>query len=108
MHAVIFEVEPKDGREADYLDLAAALKADLEKIDGFVSVERFRSLNKPGKLLSLSFWRDAEAVKRWREHARHKLAQAKGRNEVFADYRISVAEIERQYGMFARDQAPKA
>jgi len=108
MHAVIFEVEPKDGRENDYLDLAAALKADLEKIDGFISVERFRSIVKPGKLLSLSFWRDEETVKRWREHARHRLAQAKGRDAVFADYRISVAEIERQYGMFARDEAPKA
>jgi heme-degrading monooxygenase HmoA len=107
MHAVIFEVEPKDGREADYLELAAALKADLEKIDGFISVERFRSLNTEGKLLSLSFWRDADAVKRWREHAKHRLAQARGRGEVFADYRISVAEIERQYGMFARDEAPK-
>jgi len=107
MHAVIFEVEPKDGRETDYLELAAALKADLEKIDGFISVERFRSLNTEGKLLSLSFWRDADAVKRWREHAKHRLAQARGRGEVFADYRISVAEIERQYGMFAREQAPK-
>jgi len=108
MHAVIFEVEPRDGYETDYLDLATSLKADLEKIDGFISVERFRSLNQENKLLSLSFWRDAEAVKRWREHARHRLAQAKGRDAVFADYRISVAEIERQYGMFARDQAPKA
>jgi heme-degrading monooxygenase HmoA len=108
MHAVIFEVEPKDGCETDYLDIAASLKADLEKIDGFISVERFRSLNQEGKLLSLSFWRDADAVKSWREHARHRLAQAKGRDAVFADYRISVAEIERQYGMFARDQAPKA
>jgi heme-degrading monooxygenase HmoA len=106
MYAVIFEVEPKDGREADYLDLAAALKADLEKIDGFISVERFRSFNTEGKLLSLSFWRDADAVKRWREHAKHRLAQVRGRGEIFADYRISVAEIERQYGMFARDEAP--
>ncbi len=107
MHAVIFEVEPKFGHESDYLDLAAALKSDLEKIDGFISVERFKSINHEGKLLSLSFWRDADAVKRWREHAKHRLAQAKGRDVVFADYRISVAEIERQYGMFEREQAPK-
>ena len=108
MHVVIFEVEPKPGREGDYLDIAAALRPELEKIDGFISVERFRSLNQDGKLLSLSFWRDAEAVKRWREQNQHRRAQAKGRTEVFADYRITVAAVERQYGQFAREQAPQA
>lgn len=108
MYAVIFEVEPKSGHEGDYLDIAAALKSDLEKIDGFVSVERFRSMSNDGKILSLSFWRDADAVKRWREHAKHRLAQAQGRNAVFANYRISVAAVDRQYGMFAREQAPQA
>jgi len=107
MHAVIFEVEPKAGHEGDYLDIAAALKSELEKIDGFISVERFRSLSKEGKLLSLSFWRDADAVKRWREQTQHRRAQARGRTDVFADYRISVAAVERQYGMFARAEAPQ-
>jgi len=107
MHVVIFEVEPKPGHEGDYLDIAAALKSDLEKIDGFVSVERFRSMSKDGKILSLSFWRDADAVKRWREHARHRLAQVQGRTGIFADYRISVAAVDRQYGMFARAEAPQ-
>jgi heme-degrading monooxygenase HmoA len=107
MHVVIFEVEPKPGHEGDYLDIAAALKSDLEKIDGFVSVERFRSMSKDGKILSLSFWRDADAVKRWREHTRHRLAQVQGRTGIFADYRISVAAVDRQYGMFARAQAPQ-
>jgi len=107
MFAVIFEVEPKPGHEKDYLDLAAVLKPELEKIEGFISVERFRSLNSEGKILSLSFWQDEAAVKRWREHAKHKLAQAQGRNAIFADYRITVVEVERQYGMFKREQAPK-
>ena len=107
MHVVIFEVEPKPGHEGDYLDIAATLKSDLEKIDGFVSVERFRSMSNDGKILSLSFWRDADAVKRWREHARHRLAQVQGRTGIFADYRISVAAVDRQYGMFARAQAPQ-
>jgi heme-degrading monooxygenase HmoA len=108
MYAVIFEVEPKPGRREDYLDLAAALRPALEGIDGFISVERFQSLGSEGKLLSLSFWRDAQAVERWREHERHRRAQAKGRGEVFADYRLSVAEVVRQYGMFDRAQAPQA
>ena len=107
MYAVIFEVQPKPGRKQDYLDIAAALKPELEKIDGFISVERFQSLNNDAKILSLSFWRDAEAVQRWREHDRHQRAQAKGRTEVFADYRISVVEVARQYGMFDRAQAPQ-
>jgi heme-degrading monooxygenase HmoA len=108
MYAVIFEVEPKPGRRQDYLDLAAALRPELEGIDGFISVERFQSLTAEGKLLSLSFWRDAAAVQRWREHDRHRWAQAKGRAEVFQDYRISVVELIRQYGMTDRAAAPGA
>lgn len=107
MFAVIFEVQPKEGHEQDYLDTAAALKPEVEKIDGFISVERYQSLAAPGKLVSISYWRDEEAVKRWREHARHHLAQAAGRRQIFADYRITVAEVERQYGMFERREAPQ-
>jgi len=106
MYAVIFEVEPKPGRRQDYLDIAAALRSDLERIDGFISVERFQSLTNEGKILSLSFWRDAEAVTRWREHERHRRAQEKGRGEIFRDYRLSVVEVVRQYGMTDRAAAP--
>ena len=107
MYAVIFEVEPKPGRRQDYLDIAAALRPELEKIDGFISVERFQSLTNEGKMLSLSFWRDGDAVKRWREHDRHHRAQLKGHAEVFADYRISVAEVARQYTLLDRAEAPQ-
>jgi heme-degrading monooxygenase HmoA len=107
MFVVVFEVQPKPGREQDYLELAASLKPALEEIDGFISVERFRSVAAPGKLVSISFWRDEASVRRWREHNRHHLAQLSGRAQIFADYRISVAEIERQYGMFERAQAPQ-
>jgi heme-degrading monooxygenase HmoA len=106
MYAVIFEVEPAAGRRQDYLDIAAALRSELEKIDGFISVERFQSLVNDGKILSLSFWRDEAAVKRWREQAQHRRAQAKGRAEVFRDYRLSVAEVVRQYGLNDRAAAP--
>jgi heme-degrading monooxygenase HmoA len=107
MFAVIFEVQPKPGREQDYLDIAASLKPDVEQIKGFISVERYQSIATPGKLVSVSFWEDEEAVKRWREHTRHHLAQLSGRGQIFADYRITVAEVERQYGMFERAQAPQ-
>jgi len=107
MIAIIFEVVPAPGRKQEYLDLAAALRPELEKQDGFISIERFASLTNEGKMLSLSYWRDEEAVKRWREHNRHHLAQLSGRGQIFADYRITVAEIERQYGMFERAQAPQ-
>ena len=99
MIAVIFEVEPRDGRAQDYFELAAGLRAELEKIDGFVSVERFESLTTPGKVVSLSFWRDEAAVRRWREHAEHAAAQVRGKTELFADFRIRVAEVKRDYAL---------
>jgi len=107
MIAVIFEVEPADGAQADYLAIAADLKPVLEQIDGFISVERFQSLSQPGKLLSLSFWRDEEAVKQWRNTEMHRGAQTRGRHGVFADYRLRVASVMRDYGMNERAQAPR-
>ena len=107
MFAVIFEVEPAAGRQQDYLDIAAALRPELEKIDGFVSIERFSSLTKPGKILSLSFWRDEAAIIKWRKHEEHHRAQREGRAGIFADYRIRVASVARDYGMFDRAQAPQ-
>ena len=106
MIAVIFEVWPKPERRRDYLDLAAALRRDLEAIDGFISVERFESLTEPGKLLSLSFWRDEAAVTAWRNLAVHRAAQTKGRGGVFADYRLRVAGVIRDYGMTDRAGVP--
>ena len=106
MLAVIFEIWPSEGRTAEYFDLAAALKSDLEKMDGFISVERFESLTTRGKYLSLSFWRDEEAVRAWRAREGHRRAQAKGRAGVFADYRLRVASVLRDYGMSDRAGAP--
>ena len=106
MIAVIFEVWPAPGRSHEYFDLAAALKSDLETIDGFISVERFESLTTKGKYLSLSFWRDEEAVRAWRNLEEHRGAQAKGRGGVFEDYRLRVASVIRDYGMRDRAQAP--
>jgi len=99
MIVVIFEVTPKPGRAQDYFDLAAELRPELEKIDGFISVERFESRTEEGKYLSLSVWRDEDAVRAWRELAEHKAAQNKGKSEIFADYRIRVAEVVRDYGL---------
>ena len=104
---MIFEVWPAEGRAREYFDLAAALKSDLEKIDGFISIERFESLTNKGKYLSLSFWRDDEAVRRWRNLEPHRSAQAKGRGGIFADYRLRVASVVRDYGMKDRADAPK-
>jgi heme-degrading monooxygenase HmoA len=106
MFAVIFEVWPAEGRARDYFDLAAALAADLKQIDGFVSIERFQSLVTPGKYVSISFWRDEEAIRTWRSLEQHRSAQARGRAGVFADYRLRVASVVRDYGMNDRDQAP--
>lgn len=102
MIAVIFEVKPKPGRSGEYFDLAAHLKPELEKIDGFISVERFESLVNEGKYVSLSFWRDEDAVARWRAHAGHQSAQYRGKNDIFYDFRIRVAEVIRDYTLADR------
>lgn len=106
MIAVIFEVLPSAAGRQAYLDTAAALRAELECIEGFVSVERFESLAQPGKLLSLSFWRDEDAVARWRNRPAHRAAQAQGRGGVFADYRLRVAAVVRDYGLDERGEVP--
>ena len=107
MIAVIFEVEPADGRREQYLEIAASMRAMLEQVDGFISVERFESLTTPGKMLSLSFFRDEDSVKRWRSLAAHRAAQSQGRAGVFAGYRLRVAEVVRDYGLHDRAQAPR-
>jgi len=106
MIAVIFEVEPHSDKREAYLDLAAELKPMLEEVDGFLSVERFESLTQPGKILSLSFWRDEEAIASWRKLEQHRTAQVHGRNSHFRDYRLRVAGVIRDYGMTRRDEAP--
>ena len=106
MIAVLFEATPAEGQAEVYLDLAAGLRPELEAIDGFVSIERFQSLSEPGKLLSLSFWRDEAAVRAWRERPSHRAVQAKGRAGVFTDYRLRIAEVVRDYGMSDQDEAP--
>ena len=106
MMAVIFEVWPAPGRKDEYLQLAAALRSEVEKIDGFISVERFESLYEEGKLLSLQFWRDDASIAVWRNHLKHRKAQALGRGGLFADYRLRIAAVVRDYGPDDREQAP--
>ncbi|WP_426236819.1 antibiotic biosynthesis monooxygenase family protein [Pararhizobium sp. DWP1-1-3] len=106
MIAVIFEVTPADDRRSAYLDLAAQLHTRLNEIDGFLSIERFESMKIPGKILSLSFWRDEAAIATWRNGPEHRAAQHAGRNSTFADYRLRIAGVIRDYGMTERDEAP--
>lgn len=106
MIAIIFEVEPAEGQQDAYLDLAAEMRPLVEEIDGFISVERFASLTNPGKLLSLSFFRDEAAVEEWRRLSAHREAQAMGRAEIFDDYRLKVTKVLRDYGKFDRHEAP--
>jgi heme-degrading monooxygenase HmoA len=106
MIAVIFEVQPAEGRAAEYFEIATSLRAELVKLDGFISIERFESVTAPGKFVSISFWRDEASVAAWRNVEGHRMAQAKGRDGIFADYRIRVASVLRDYSMNARDEAP--
>lgn len=106
MIAVIFEVEPADGKRDAYLGIAADMRPLLDGIDGFISVERFQSLANPQRVLSLSFWRDEEAVRAWRNTEEHRQAQKAGRGGVFAGYRLRIARVVRDYGMTEREGAP--
>ncbi len=106
MIAVIFEVQPRPGHRQRYLDIAAELRPLLDAIDGFISIERFESLSEPGKILSLSFWRDEAAVTAWRTLEPHRAAQKKGRATVFTDYRLRIAVVSRDYGLNDRAAAP--
>jgi heme-degrading monooxygenase HmoA len=106
MIAVIFEADPKQGRAAEYFDIATALRPLVERIDGFISIERFESVSHPGKFLSLSFWRDEAAIAEWRKADAHRGAQQRGRAELFARYRLRIAQVVRDYGPNDREQAP--
>ena len=106
MIAVIFESQPREGQQDAYLSIAAALRPELDKIDGFISIERYESLSEPGRILSLSWWRDEAAVAQWRRLDQHRAAQRAGRERIFRDYRLRVAEVLRDYGMSDRTQAP--
>jgi len=106
MIAVIFEVIPETDCKGEYLDMAAQLRPELEKVDGFISIERFQSLSDPSRLLSLSFWRDEDSIKQWRTMKLHRAAQVRGRTTVFKDYRLRIADVMRDYGMSDRSQAP--
>lgn len=106
MIAVIFEFTPAEGRFPEYMELVGTLQADLEKADGFLSLERFESITTPGKFVSLQFWRDEEAVSKWRNLQKHRQAQAKGRAGIFASYRLRIAQVVRDYTRDERAQAP--
>lgn len=106
MIAVIFEVEPADGRRDEYLDIAADLRPLLNNVEGFVSVERFQSLADPRRILSLSFFEDEAAIARWRTLSAHRSAQARGRGGVFDTYRLRIASVVRDYGMTNRAETP--
>jgi heme-degrading monooxygenase HmoA len=106
MHAVIFEFWPREDRKAEYFDHAAALREELKKMPGFVSVERFESIAEPGKFVSLSFWESEEAIARWRGEPGHRMVQAAGRGGIFSNYRLRVAAVVRDYGMTDRAEAP--
>jgi len=106
MIAVIAENFLEDGQEQAFLDLSIRIRPSIEAIDGFLSVERFESLSQPGKILSLSFWRDEVALLALRHNEPHREAEVKGRADILKDYRIRIARVFRDYGMFDRAQVP--
>lgn len=104
--AVIFEVTPTAEGKTDYFKMGAALKEELQQMPGFISVERFTSVNNKGKFLSLSFWESEEAAAGWRNQVNHRQSQKLGHDKLFDSYRISVGEIVREYTDRKRGAAP--
>ncbi len=107
MIAVIFEFTPAEGRFSDYKSLAEGLAEDVERFDGFISIERFQSISDPARFVSLSFWRDEESVRKWRNLQKHREAQKQGRGGIFRSYRLRIASVLRDYGLDERSQAPR-
>ena len=106
MVAVIFEFTPAEGRFGDYMKLVDTLREDLARADGFISLERFESISSKGKFVSLQFWRDEEALRKWRNLEKHRAAQLEGRAGIFSSYTLRIAQVVRDYTMDKRDQAP--
>ena len=106
MIAVIFEFTPAPGRFPDYMEMVGQLKPELDKADGFISLERFESISAPGKFVSLQFWRDEASVAKWRKLQKHREAQKKGRGGIFASYRLRIAGVIRDYTLDGRAEAP--
>ena len=104
--AIIFEVTPNEGMADDYLKIAGEMRAFVEQIDGFISVERFQSLTNQDKLLSISFFESEAAVEEWRRLAAPRSAQKAGRETLFRDYRLRVLQVLRDYGKDDRGQVP--
>ncbi len=104
---VLFEVTPtKEGMEK-YLELASMLKPMLSGFDGFISAERFQSLNNEGKLLSMNVWENEEAIEKWRNTLSHRMSQLEGKNKLFESYKITVCNTIREYSNTDRKNAPQ-
>ncbi len=103
----MFEVTPTREGKAEYIKIASEIKAFLKSREGFVSIERFQSLNTDGKILSLSFWESEAAIEAWRTMLDHRAAQKHGKETLFESYRIRVASVVRDYAHDRRDEAPE-
>ena len=97
MISVTIEYFIKPGRESDYESLAEKVYPEVHTIDGFISVEGFESQSDPGKQLSLSYWRDEDAVRTWRQHPEHARVMKQAKEEIFSSYRITVSSTVRDY-----------
>lgn len=106
MIAVIFDAETTKDTTSEYLDIKAQRRPLLAVIHGFINIKRFQSLTNPDKVLARSCWRDKAAIAAWRTLPQHRAAQGAGSDHVFADNRLRIATVGRDYGECARDQSP--
>jgi heme-degrading monooxygenase HmoA len=107
MIVVIFEGIPHEGKMDEYLARSPKYTEEMSKIDGFISNDRYQHCGNPNKVLSISLWKDEQAIKQFRQLEMHQRDEADGREILFEDYRICIAKVFRDYGLNDRGDAPK-
>jgi heme-degrading monooxygenase HmoA len=91
--AVVF-TSVRSGDEDGYARTAARMNELARRQPGYLGMESAR--DELG--ITVSYWADEHAARAWKSVAEHLLAQRLGRERWYADYRVRVAVVQREYG----------
>ena len=100
-YAVIFSSTLSDDAEG-YSTMAARMVALAREQEGFIDVESAARTSE-GFGITVSYWRDLESIRKWKNVSEHAAAQRMGRDAFYRSYRLRIARVERDYG-FERDE----
>lgn len=91
-YAVIFTSTKIQDTEG-YDEMAERMVELASKQDGFLGVESAR--NEVG--ITVSYWKDLESIKKWKENSEHTVAREKGRKYWYSAFKTRIAKVERDY-----------